>query len=195
MLLRYIHAIITEQTSTYGPFKLRGTEPQFKAALALYHLFLDTGGDDLDPQADLKIHHLFEMLLCSTGVNDRAINYPTDQSLFLWALLSDRTYRIPNHIQSLLAAAKYCFRCIALQIARIQVQGDGRSPRFEDIELPSPTSGLESGTDDNRAYERNTSSHEDGATNSTATHSMDADEALQWLKMRYEAVQSSTEGT
>ena len=31
------------------------------------------------------------------------------------------TYRTPSHVQGLLVAEKYCFQCIALQIARIQV--------------------------------------------------------------------------
>ncbi|KAH8985267.1 hypothetical protein EDB83DRAFT_2326127 [Lactarius deliciosus] len=55
-----------------------------------------TGGDNLDPQADWAIHNLFQSLLCAEGANDRSINYPTDQAIFLWAFLSKNRYRISN---------------------------------------------------------------------------------------------------
>ena len=193
MLLRHIHAILEKQTSNYGSFKLRGTKPQFKAALTLYKLFLTTGGDGLDPQANWAIHCLFESLMCAAGINYRPINYPTDQAIFLWAFLSTQTYRIPSHVQGLLAAAKYCFRCIALQIARIQVQGDVDGPLLEKITstLPNKT---EFETHGNSASNDNISSCEEEAIEDVASDNRDPREALEWLNIHLNNVQNDNEG-
>lgn len=179
MLLRYIHAIITGQTSAYGLFKLRGTKLQFKAALSLYRIFLVTGAENLDHQADWAIHDLFETLVCSTGVNDRAVNYPTDQVLFLWALLSDRTYRIPSHLQPLISAAKYCFRCVALQIARVQHRNIDH-PFFEDMASALPTTDI----DDNHSSVGNSSPCQGEATEDMAAEDINHIETLRWLEER-----------
>ncbi|KAN0141557.1 hypothetical protein V8E53_000019 [Lactarius tabidus] len=198
MLLRHIDAILREKTSAYGPFKLRGTRPQFKAALRLYKIFLTNGGAGLDSQADWAIHHLFETLVCATGSNNRAIHYPTDQAIFLWAFLSAQTYRIPSHVQSLLSAGKYCFRCIALQIARIQVLGEMDGLFFEDqVASAFPTSGTEYETDGSGVYDGNTSLCEEGQTLEMASTSIDKNEFLRRLDMHlsgqnnYEAFDTS----
>jgi hypothetical protein len=102
-----------------------------------------------------------ESLVCAAGSSDRAINYPTDQAIFLWAFLSYRTYRIPSHVQSLVAAAKYCFRYVALQIAMIQARGDVDGPLIEAMAPALPTNGTESNENDSHVHVDKTSSCED----------------------------------
>jgi len=189
LLLRHIHAILTGRASDYGPFKLRGVMPQFEAALALYHLFLTTGGDDLDPEADWAIHNLFQTLSCPEGFNDRAINYPTDQAIFLWAFLSDHKYRISSHIQSLMSAAKYCLRCISLQIARIQVRGDLESPFFETVS--NSGTDMEDDQDDGDVH---ASSDEEMAIVENAGEEIDTGAVLEWLNTRLNGLQNDGEG-
>ena len=189
LLLRHIHAILKESASDYGPFKIRGVKPQFEAALALYHLFLTTGGDDLDPEADWAIHNLFQTLLCPKGFNDRAINYPTDQAIFLWAFLSDHKYRISSHLQSLMSAAKYCLRCISLQIARIQVQGDLDSPFFETIS----NSGTDM-EDDRDNGDVHASSDEEMVIVEIPGEKIDTGEVLEWLNTRLNRLRNDGEG-
>lgn len=192
MLLRHIHAILRQETSGYGPFKLRGVQSQFMAALRLYKILLRTGGNNLGSQADWAIHHLFETLICAIGSNDRTINYPTDQTIFLWAFLSANTYRIPSHVQSLLSAAKYCFRCIALQMARIQVQGEVDGPFFKDLELALQISETEYETDGSSAYDGNTSSCEERETVEMTAADIDKNAAIEWID-NYLSVQNSDE--
>lgn len=193
MLLRHIDAILTERASHYGPFKLRGVKPQFKAALTLYQLFLTTGGDNLDPQADWAIHDLFQTLLCPEGSNDRAINYPTDQAIFLWAFLSDRRYKISSHIQSILSAGKYCLRCVSLQIARIQVRGDSDSPFFEEMMSTPSNSGAETEADD-EDDDGDASSGGEGVTVENTADNIDTGAVLEWLNTRLNSFQNSNEG-
>lgn len=186
MLLRHIDAILTERASHCGPFKLRGVKPQFKAALTLYQLFLTTGGDDLDPQADWAIHNLFQTLLCPEGSNDRAINYPTDQAIFLWAFLSDHRYKISSHIQSIISAGKYCLRCVSLQIARIQVRGDSDGPFFEEM-MPTPSNGgieTEAELEDDDDDAGDASSGGEGATVENSADNIDTGAVLEWLNTR-----------
>jgi len=190
MLLRHIDAILAERASDYGPFKLRGVKPQFKAALTLYKLFLTTGGDDLDPQADWAIHNLFQTLLCPEGSNDRTINYPTDQAIFLWAFLSNHRYRISSHVQSLLSAAKYCLRCVSLQIARIQVQGDLDSPFFEEI-MPKSGTETEAELEEDDGDDGDISS---GGERVAVENTADTGAVLEWLNTRLNSFQNSNEG-
>lgn len=198
MLLRHIDAILVEQASGYGPFKLRGVKPQFKAALALYQLFLMTGGDNLDPQADWAIHNLFQTLVCPEGSNDQSINYPTDQVIFLWAFLSEHRYRISSHVQSLLSAAKYCLRCVSLQIARIQVRGDMDGPFFEEGLSELSNSGAETEVEFGEEDENDgdASSGGDGVpvTIENTTENIDTGAALEWLNTRLNGFQNSNEG-
>ncbi|KAF8346247.1 hypothetical protein F5887DRAFT_1073895 [Amanita rubescens] len=189
MLLRHIDAILAERASDYGPFKLRGVKPQFKAALTLYQLFLTTGGDDLDPQADWAIHNLFQTLLCPEGSNDRTINYPTDQAIFLWAFLSNHRYRISSHVQSLLSAAKYCLRCVSLQIARIQVQGDLDSPFFEEI-MPKSGTETEAELEEDDGDDGDISS---GGERVAVENTADTGAVLEWLNTRLNSFQNSNE--
>lgn len=179
MLLRYIHAVATKTTSQYGPFEVRVTKSQLKASHALYHLFLMAKGDAIDPEADVAIHNLFEALVCAADSDDRAINYPTDQVLFLWAYLSDRMYRIPSHVQALLSTAKYCFRCIALQIARMQVEKDVHGPLLEAKTFQKQE--IEPGGGDGMSQNGQDDSYKEHAPRATAADNIDIDEALQRL--------------
>jgi hypothetical protein len=191
MLLRHVAAILAKKATNYGPFKLRGTEPQFHAALTLYQLFQTTGSEDLGTQADWMVHNLFEMLLCAEGFDDRAINYPTDQVIFIWAFLSDHRYRISSHVQSLLSTAKYCLRCIVVQIGRIQVQGNRNGTFFEET-VPMPS---HSGTDTEDDHSSGDSSAEDDTSDERADRNdIDAGTLLEWLDARLDDFRGGNEG-
>jgi hypothetical protein len=143
MMLRFIHAIVTDQTADYGDFKLRGNIRQFQAGVALYQLLLATDGQNLDTRADWAIHHFFTTLLCPLSSDDRAVSYPTDQAQFLWSFLGDHRYKISGYVHSFLTATKYCLRCIAIHNSRIQARQNRQpeDPFFD--KLPSPAAPAE----------------------------------------------------
>jgi hypothetical protein len=179
LLLRHIHATATKTTLHYGPFKLRVTESQFKASITLYRILMTPEGNS---KADMAIHALFKTLLCTTSPNNRAINYPTDQVLFLWTYLSYRTYRIPSHVQALLAAAKYCFRCISLQIAKLQVTADALGPLLEDIASTSSIQDVELKSSDVSQNGKDTSFEDsEGAPQEIAPDNIDVRAYTKWL--------------
>lgn len=122
MILRCIHAELSNDTSDFGAFKLRGTLKQFQAALTLYQLFWERKGEDLDDEVDWVIHALLETIFCTDGLGNRPVACPTDQAVFLWSYVSTKRFRAPSAVTSLLSAARYSFRCIALHMARIQVR-------------------------------------------------------------------------
>jgi hypothetical protein len=138
MVLRFIHAIVTDQMADYGDFRLRGNIRQFQAGVALYQLLLATDGQNLDAQADWAIHHFFTTLLCPLSSDDRAVSYPMEQAQFLWSFLGDHRYKISGYVHSFLTATKYCLRCIAIHNSRIQARQNRQpeDPFFD--KLPSP---------------------------------------------------------
>jgi hypothetical protein len=122
MILRCIHAELLSDTSDFGAFKLRGTLKQVRVALTLYQLFWERKGEDLDDEVNWAIHALLEAIFHADGLGNRPVDCPTDQVIFLWSCVSARRFRIPSVVKGFAAGAKYAFRCIALHMARIQVQ-------------------------------------------------------------------------
>ena len=147
MLLRFIHSVLEGHARQYGAFKIRGSRAQFTAALILYQLLLKCE-DNQDPKIDWAIHNLCEALLCANGLDDHAISYPTDQVIFLYSALSDHYYRIPDHVRNLLSQARYCFRCISIHVARIQVRGDREQQHLFFDEIPGESINHELDVDD-----------------------------------------------
>jgi hypothetical protein len=122
LMLRFLHAVLTGDASKFGPFKLRGVKMQFVAAIGLYRLFAEHAGEDIIPEDKLHwaMHNLLVTLLQPQGLGSRMVDCPTDQTLFLWTLLPNGQWRIPVHLQSLLAGFKFGFRCTAIHLARIE---------------------------------------------------------------------------
>ena len=193
MMLRYIHAIATKAASNYGPFELRVTKSQLKASLALYFIFTKAEDNTVNPKADMAIHSLLEALLCATGLDDRAINCPTDQVLFLWTCLSDRTYRIPSHVQSFLSAAKYCLRCIALQVANFQVTENYLSPLLEGTIPLSSTQEVDPEGSGNSSQTGNDIACEEGEPLDVAPVNIDS--TLEWLSALLSSGNKGNQGT
>ena len=121
-MLRFLHAVLIGDALKFGPFKLRGVEMQFEAAMVLYRLFAEHAGKDEIPEDKLHwaLHDLLVALLQPESLGDRAIDCPIDQMLFLWALLPNGHYRIAESLQVLLSGCKYGFRCTAIHLARVE---------------------------------------------------------------------------
>jgi len=122
LILRFLHEVLTGDASQFGPFKLRGVETQFEAAIELYRLFAEHSGEDIIPEDKLHwaMHNLLVTLLQPQGLGSRMIDCPTDQTLFLWTLLPNGQWRIPVNLQSLLAGFKFGFQCTAIHLARVE---------------------------------------------------------------------------
>lgn len=121
-MLRFLHAVLTGGASRFGPFKLRGVALQFEAAMMLYRLFAEHADDGNIPEDKLHwaMHNLLVTLLQPEGLGNRVIDSPIDQMLFLWGLLPNGHYRIPAHLQGLLAGCKCGFRCTGIHLARVE---------------------------------------------------------------------------
>ncbi|KAH9011092.1 hypothetical protein EDB83DRAFT_2322272 [Lactarius deliciosus] len=121
MMLRFIHAVLIGDGSRFGPFKLRGVETQFEAAMLLYRLFAEHADNVHIPEDRFHwaLHNLLVAFLQPEGLGNRVIDSPIDQMLFLWSLLPNGHYRIPVHLQALLAGCKCGFRCISIHLARV----------------------------------------------------------------------------
>jgi hypothetical protein len=147
MMLRFIHAVLTNDAERFGHFKLRGVRPQFMAALVLYRLIVKSQGDVPTNSLDWATHDILETLLKPLGLGTRPIDCPTDQMAFLWALLSRNCYRISKDLSSLMSSCKFGFRCIEIHSARIQSQKLDKSFPFYDssasMEIESDGEGPE----------------------------------------------------
>lgn len=138
IIIRFFHAAVAGDIAQFGSFKLRGVDGQFKAALILYRMIIEKDGEIPDNELSWAIHGLLVSLYRPTGLGNRAIDCPTDQVLFIWALLGHDRYRIALHLQSVLAAFKFGFRCIAIHDARVQSRrqsDDSSLPFYDKMEL------------------------------------------------------------
>lgn len=120
MMLRFIHAALTGDTSKFGAFKLRGTPDQFSAAVALYQLFALNGGNCPDVKLHWAIHKLLVALTLPVDLGQRSIDCPLDQMSFIWSCLPNGRFRIAKDISSLQAGIKFGLRCISLHAARVK---------------------------------------------------------------------------
>jgi hypothetical protein len=149
MMLRYFHEVLNGHASRFGRFKLRGMTAQFVAALNMYRLFAQYGGEVPRRELQWPLHNLLDALLRPSGLDTRLIDCPTDQVMFLWAFLSNGRFRIAKDLSSLIAACKCGFRCIGIHIARVEARKmDSTMPFYDDLEQ-----GDESGSSDEGSSE------------------------------------------
>lgn len=149
MMLRYFHEVLNGHASRFGRFKLRGVTAQFVAALDVYRLFAQYRGEVPRRELQWPLHNLLDTLLRPSGLGTRPIDCPTDQTIFLWAFLSNGRYRIAKHLSSLMAACKCSFRCTGIHIARVKAQKtDSTMSFYDDLEH-----GDESGSSDEESSE------------------------------------------
>jgi hypothetical protein len=122
LMLRFLYTVLTGDASQFGLFKLRGTEMQFEAIIGLYRLFAEHAGGVI-PEDELHwaMHNVLVTLLWPQGLEYQTIDCPTDQAIFLWALLPNGQYRIPGSLLSLLAECKFGFCCTAIHLAQVEV--------------------------------------------------------------------------
>lgn len=138
LILRFFHAVVAGDVTQLGRFKLRGIDAQFSAALELYKLIIEQDGEIPEDALSWAVHKLMVTLYRPDGLGSRAVDCPSDQMLFIWALLEQDRYRIALHLNSLMAALKYGFRCIAIHDARVQSLGQDDSGSFafyDDLEV------------------------------------------------------------
>lgn len=141
MMLRFIHAVLTDNIGIFGQFKLRGVHSQFRAALALYQLIARADGDVPENDLDWATHDVLETLLKPLGLGTRPIDCPTDQVAFLWAFQSGNRYRISNDLSSFISGYKFGFRCTEIQSARIRSQKRSKGSLFYDLSYDQGASG------------------------------------------------------
>jgi hypothetical protein len=132
MMLRFLHAALTNNTEKFGQFKLRGVHAQFREAVQLYHLIAKGLGDVNDYNLHWAVHSTLEALLKPIGLGNRPVDCPTEQMAFLWAFLSSTRYRISKDLSSLMAGCKFGFRCTEIHCARIQAQKKSKNSAFYD---------------------------------------------------------------
>ena len=132
MMLRFIHAALTNNTEKFGRFKLRGVHSQFKEAVQLYYWISKGMGDVDDNNLHWAVHSTLEALLKPVGLGSRQVDCPTDQMAFLWAFLSSTRYRISRDLSSLMAGCKFGFRCTEIHSARVQAQKKSTNSAFYD---------------------------------------------------------------
>jgi hypothetical protein len=158
MMLRFLHAALTNDTEKFGRFKLRGVHAQFREAVQLYCLIAKLGDVD-DNDLHWAVHSTLEVLLKPVGLGNRRVDCPTDQMAFLWAFLSSTRYRISKDLSSLMAGCKFGFRCTEIHSARVQAQKRSKNSAFydgRDLDIPH--------THETNQYEADNSAELDMAT-------------------------------
>jgi hypothetical protein len=122
MMLRFIHAWITHNLRALGNFKLIGTQEQSDAALALYDLFIKTkGSPELNDFYPLQ-HRLCDTLLRAKNLSEDPVGCPTDQMIFITALLGPNRYRPASSITAVCAQLQFCFRSILIHVVRLDAE-------------------------------------------------------------------------
>jgi hypothetical protein len=122
MMLRFIHASLTHNTRALGSFILIGTQEQSDAALSLYELFIKTkGSPELNDFYPLQ-HRLCDTLLRAKNLSEDPVGCPTDQMLFITALLGPNRYRPASSITSVCAQLQFCFRSILIHVVRLDAE-------------------------------------------------------------------------
>jgi hypothetical protein len=66
------------------------------------------------------MYNILATLLQPQGLGYRTIDCPTNQAIFLWALLPNGQYRIPACLLLLLAECKFGFYCTAIHLAWVE---------------------------------------------------------------------------
>ena len=138
MMTRFILAVRTGKAEQYGGFMLVGDIGQAEAALALYSLIIDKKGKLSPEELQRPMHTLLDALLRPTQLSTNHIACPTDQMLFLFAVLPHGHYRTANSIQELCAMLQYGFRTTILQEARQKLGAVADSDRLTGTSRSSP---------------------------------------------------------
>lgn len=124
LMVRFLNAKATCETSRLGLFRIVGSSNQIQAATALQNHFLQRKGKpDIDICRQL-MHALFDSLLrLAASLPAVRIACPTDQALVLMSLLGENRYITAHAVECICSGFQHAFRCILIHIARLQAAG------------------------------------------------------------------------